>query len=209
MTARRYAALDGLRGVAAFSILLLHLERPSFHMPPGAYTAVDLFFLMSGFVIAGAYEHRIPEIGVWGFMRARLIRLYPMLLIGLLILPAYCVTVFARHGVWLAKPSDILGSLGAGLLFLPSHLSSSRLWDEALLFPLNGPVWSLMFEMVVSLAYALLLRWLSQRALVFIVVASGSVLVAAQLRLGGIDLGWGWPTVWGGLPRATFSFWAC
>ena len=48
---RRYVTLDGLRGVAAVSILLLHLERPGFHMPPGAYTAVDLFFLISGFVI--------------------------------------------------------------------------------------------------------------------------------------------------------------
>lgn len=188
------------------SILLLHLERPGFHMPPATYTAVDLFFLMSGFVIAEAYEVRISNFGVLAFLRVRLIRLYPMLLIGLLILPAYCLLAFARHGTWYATPWELLGSLGASLLFLPSHLPSSKLWDPALLFPLNGPVWSLMLEMLVNLAYALFLPWLSRRALAFIVLTSGSVLVASQLRLGGIDLGWGWPSAWGGLPRATFSF---
>jgi peptidoglycan/LPS O-acetylase OafA/YrhL len=188
------------------SILLLHLERPSFHMPPATYTAVDLFFLMSGFVIAEAYEVRISTLGVLAFLRIRLIRLYPMLLIGLLVLPAYCLVAFARHGTWHATPWELLGSLGASLLFLPSHLPSSKLWDAALLFPLDGPVWSLMFEMAVNLAYALFLPWLSRRALAFIVLVSASILVASQLRLGGIDLGWGWPTAWGGLPRSTFSF---
>ena len=206
MAVRRYPTLDGLRGVAAMSILLLHLERPSFQMPEGAYTAVDLFFLMSGFVIAGAYADRIPKIGVLGFLRARLIRLQPMLLIGLLILPAYCVVAYVRHGVWLARPQDILGAFAAGLLYLPSHLPTSRLWDQALLFPLNGPVWTLMLEMGVNLAYAALLPWLSRGVLVAVVLAAGLLLVTAQLRLDGLDLGWGWPTLWGGPPRAVFSF---
>jgi peptidoglycan/LPS O-acetylase OafA/YrhL len=206
MSARRYAPLDGLRGVAAISILLLHLERPGFHMPPATYTAVDLFFLISGFVIAEAYEARISKFGVLAFVRARLIRLYPMLLVGLLILPAYCAVVFARHGTWPATPWELLGSLGASVMLMPSHLPPSKLWDDALLFPLNGPVWSLMLEMFVNLAYALLLPWLSRRALAFIVLTSGSLLVLAQLRLDGIDLGWGWPSALGGFPRATFSF---
>lgn len=206
MAARRYATLDGLRGVAALSILLLHLERPGFHMPLGAYTAVDLFFLMSGFVIAGAYESRIPQIGVRGFLRARAIRLYPMLLVSLLILPAYCAVVFARHGTWVAKPGDILGSIGASLLFLPSHLGSSKLWDPRLLFPLDGPIWSLMLEMIVNLAYALFLPWLSQRVLVFVVLVSALLLVTVRVHFHGLDLGWSWPTLWGGFPRATFSF---
>jgi len=206
MTPRRYATLDGLRGVAAVSVLLLHLERPGFHMPPATYAAVDLFFLMSGFVIADAYEDRISKSGVLAFLRARVIRLYPMLLVGLLILPAYCVVVFARHGMWHATPWELLTALGASLLFLPSHLPPSRLWDARLLFPLDGPVWSLMLEMAVNLAYALFLPWLSRRVLALIVLAAGAALVIAQLRHGGVDLGWGWPSLWGGFPRATFSF---
>lgn len=206
MAAQRYGTLDGLRGVAAVSILLLHLQRPGFHMPTAVYTAVDLFFLMSGFVIAGAYEARIPQIGVVGFLRARLIRLWPMLLIGLLMLPTYCLAVFVRTGEVIAGPWAILGSLAAGLVFLPSHLPATRLWDDALLFPLNAPVWSLMYEMAVNLIYAAFLPWLSQRVLVSIVLICGLVLLVAGLHLDGLDLGWGWPTAWGGLARAGFSF---
>jgi peptidoglycan/LPS O-acetylase OafA/YrhL len=206
MTARRYPTLDGLRGVAAFAVLLLHVDHPGFRMPTATYTAVDLFFLISGFVIARAYEDRIASSGVLAFLRARIIRLYPMLVLGLLILPIYFVAVFARYGVSPAPPGQILGSLGASLLLVPSRLPSSTLWDAQMLFPLDGPVWSLMLEMIVNLAYALLLPWLSRRALAFIVLASGVVLVAAQIRLGGVDLGWGWPNLWGGVPRATFSF---
>lgn len=206
MTARRYPTLDGLRGVAAFAVLLLHVDHPGFRMPTATYTAVDLFFLISGFVIARAYEDRIASSGVLAFLRARIIRLYPMLVLGLLILPIYFVAVFARYGVSPAPPGQILGSLGASLLLVPSRLPSSTLWDAQMLFPLDGPVWSLMLEMIVNLAYALLLPWLSRRALAFIVLVSGVVLVAAQIRLGGVDLGWGWPNLWGGVPRATFSF---
>jgi peptidoglycan/LPS O-acetylase OafA/YrhL len=175
-------------------------------MPPGAYTAVDLFFLMSGFVIAQAYEGRIRTTGLRPFLRARLVRLYPTYLLSLLILPAYCAASFVRHGVWVVPPGDILASLGASLFFLPSHLPWTRLWDEKLLFPLNGPAWSLMLEMAVNLAYALALPWLSRRALVFIVLASGALLVAADLHLQGLDLGWGWPTLGWGVPRVAFSF---
>lgn len=207
MTSRRYATLDGLRGVAAVCILLLHLERPGFEMPQGTFTAVDLFFLISGFVIAQAYEDRIARSGVLAFLRARLIRLYPMLLFGLLILPAYVAAVTYTRGEALpATPWRILGSLGAALLFLPSHLPPSKLWNEDALFPLNTPVWSLMFEMAVNLAYALVLPWLSRLLLAFIILVSGLALVVIQLRLEGIDLGWSWLTLWWGVPRVTFSF---
>lgn len=206
MTPRRYATLDGLRGVAALAVLLLHVDHPGFRMPQATSAAVDLFFLISGFVIADAYEDRIAASGVWGFLRARLIRLYPMLLLGLLILPAYLAAVFWRHGIAGASVGQVLGSLGAGLLFLPSRLPASSLWDAGMLFPLDGPIWSLMLEMGVNLAYALALPWLSRRVLVFLVLASGAALVFAQARLGGIDVGWGWDNAWGGVPRATFSF---
>ena len=207
MVSRRNATLDGIRGVAAIAVLLLHLERPGFQMPLAPFTAVDLFFLISGFVIAQAYEGRISQFGVLAFLRARLTRLYPMLLLGLLILPAYAVLVtLGQHGASPATPWQVLGSLGAGLLFLPSHLPPSKLWDETSLFPLNAPVWSLMFEMAVNLAYALLLPWLSRLMLAFIVLLSGILLVVIQLRLDGIDLGWSWPSLWWGAPRVTFSF---
>jgi peptidoglycan/LPS O-acetylase OafA/YrhL len=206
MAAQRYATLDGIRGVAALAIVLLHLQRPGFQMPISTYAAVDLFFLMSGFVIARAYEDRILQTGAWGFVRARMIRLYPMVLAGLMIALAYFVAVFAVEGKWLAPPGDIARSLGAALLFLPSSLSPSGAWEQQALFPLNTPAWSLMFEVAVNLVYALILPWLSRRVLVFIVLASGLLLIAAQVQLNGLDLGWGWPSLWWGVPRVAFSF---
>jgi len=203
---QRYPTLDGLRAIAALAIVMLHIDHAGFRMPQATYTAVDLFFLISGFVIAQAYEHRIRQSGVLPFLRARLIRLYPMLLLGLMILPAYFLAVFARHGVSPATPAQIAGSLAASLAFIPSHLPASRLLDANLLFPLDGPIWSLMLELAVNLAYALALPWLSKRALAFIVATSAAALVALQLTHGGLDLGWGWTNLWGGVPRTSFSF---
>jgi peptidoglycan/LPS O-acetylase OafA/YrhL len=129
-----------------------------------------------------------------------------MYLLGLLIVPAYFLALFARHGVWLAGPGDILRSLGAALVFLPSHLPSPEMWEHEALFPLDAPAWSLMLEVAVNLAYVLVLPWLSQRALVFIVLASGLLLIAAGVPYDGLDLGWSWPTLWWGFPRVAFSF---
>lgn len=84
-TARRtFHTLDGLRGVAAGTVLIYHF--PSLWSPasaPSAYLAVDLFFLMSGFVIEHAYGQRLATgLGVRRFLLLRLIRLYPLYLVG-------------------------------------------------------------------------------------------------------------------------------
>ena len=58
---QRFEALDGLRGLAALMVLGHHVETSGFHstwMARG-YLAVDLFFGLSGFVIAAAYERRM------------------------------------------------------------------------------------------------------------------------------------------------------
>jgi len=81
---RRYEALDGLRGVAAVAVMLYHIGgwtgRP--WLAAHGYLAVDFFFCLSGFVLAHAYGRR--EIGWLGYMRARLIRLWPLIAITML-----------------------------------------------------------------------------------------------------------------------------
>src|ERR1700712_1558692 len=52
----RYASLDAMRGLAAFAVVVYHLDRP---YAPSAYVAVDLFFVLSGFVIARAYGEKL------------------------------------------------------------------------------------------------------------------------------------------------------
>lgn len=82
-----YPALDGLRGVAALSVVVMHrhvwfgLEGWLAH----GYLAVDFFFMLSGYVMARTYEQRLSEgYGAWRFMAARYRRLWPVMALGTL-----------------------------------------------------------------------------------------------------------------------------
>ena len=84
---RVFHTLDALRGIAAIGVLVFHMG-PIFTpiAAPGGYLAVDLFFMMSGVVLSHAYEARFRAgMGTLDFMRARLIRLYPLYLAGALL----------------------------------------------------------------------------------------------------------------------------
>src|ERR1700678_4109496 len=83
-----FEVLDGLRGSAAFLIVLFHIFnypfsfRPPLHLMHHAYLAVDFFFGLSGFVVAYAYDDRWTRMTMLHFFRIRLIRLHPLVLIG-------------------------------------------------------------------------------------------------------------------------------
>src|SRR5579875_3300219 len=89
-TKPHYPILDGLRGVAAITVVAFHifeahstssLEQIINH----GYLAVDFFFLLSGFVIGYAYDDRWHKLSIGGFFKRRLIRLQPMVVMGMLI----------------------------------------------------------------------------------------------------------------------------
>jgi peptidoglycan/LPS O-acetylase OafA/YrhL len=86
-----YAILDGLRGIAALAVLVYHYfvfqSNPELPNPiPYAWLAVDFFFLLSGFVIASAYEARLcASMTFVDFVKIRFVRLYPMILAGVLL----------------------------------------------------------------------------------------------------------------------------
>src|ERR1700744_2559840 len=76
----RYAAPEAMLGLAAFAVVIYHLDRP---YAPSAYVAVDFFYVLSGFVIARAYGEKIlAGMTVTAFMKARYRRLYPLFLLG-------------------------------------------------------------------------------------------------------------------------------
>src|SRR5882724_3310619 len=83
-----FEVLDGLRGSAAFLIVIFHLFNYSFGWDTSlslvrhAYLAVDFFFGLSGFVVAYAYDDRWTRMSILQFFRIRLIRLHPLVLIG-------------------------------------------------------------------------------------------------------------------------------
>lgn len=197
---RRYEALDGLRGLAAVGVLLYHLGGWTYRpwLMAHGYLAVDFFFCLSGFVLAHAYGTR--DISWSRFMRARLIRVWP--LIALSMVAGALVMIGHRDG--------IMGCLVMGLLVLP------RIWvgDEdsfSPLFPLNPPAWSLFLELLAS-ALWFPARRLSTLWLVLVIVVSGGVLIGIAYGMGGVQTGWDRATYWIGVIRTIFPFalgWAC
>ena len=82
---RAFHTLDGLRGVAALLVVTRHANLLSANISfPETFLAVDLFFLLSGFVIAFAYDDRLTNPNFEGrFLVIRLVRLYPLYVLGL------------------------------------------------------------------------------------------------------------------------------
>jgi peptidoglycan/LPS O-acetylase OafA/YrhL len=83
----RFHKLDGLRGVLSLLIVLFHYDsllkplliKNSVFVLYGD-TAVDYFFVLSGFVLCHRYyDIKLIEIGLFKFMKLRLVRIYPLL----------------------------------------------------------------------------------------------------------------------------------
>lgn len=193
----RFMALDGLRGVAALVVLVLHISSLR-HLVPHGYLAVDLFFIMSGFVVAHAYEGRLKAGWSGGaFIRARIIRLWPLYMLGTCIGAA----VFA------AGVDDVVGAISLGVLFaaaammIPAPLSAN-----SQVFTFNPPGWSLFFEMAANIVYACVASRLSDRALKAAVCLGAVAVLVAFLAAGKGSIGQhGWSLA-GGLARITFGF---
>jgi peptidoglycan/LPS O-acetylase OafA/YrhL len=191
----RLPGLEALRGLAALAVALHHIGVESFTPPrplaPHAYLAVDLFFVLSGFVIALAYEEDMGRgLTLGGFLRRRLCRLYPLFLFSLALGLAA-----AALGWWLAVPLGgplLLAGLPAALLLLPLPLpATGHGWRPVI--PLNPAAWSLSLELWGNCAYALLLPWLTLRRLLLILGGAALALILLRLgRYGGLNFGAGW-----------------
>lgn len=197
MRRERFLALDAIRGVAALGVLSLHYSTGSF--PQRGYLAVDIFFVLSGFVIAHAYEGRLLNgLSFQKFAMVRAIRLYPLVWLGILLTVG--VTVLLRL-IGRDAPFDSLWPLLCGAAILP-YISRETL-D---MYPVNSPTWSLFNELVINLLYAAVVRWLSNRILIFACLASCLVLFPATVIHGNVNFGPFRGTLVMGLVRTLFSF---
>ncbi|MGY5775057.1 acyltransferase family protein [Rhizobium sp. LEGMi135b] len=201
-TKHRYAALDAMRGLAAFAVVVYHLDRP---YAPSAYIAVDFFFVLSGFVIARAYGEKLASgMTVLAFMKARYARLYPLFLIGSVYGLVQLLLHWQSAGIGRA---DLAASILTTVFMLPSPSFLTRSAGDILaLYPLNGPAWSLFWELLANLVFALVLFRLKTRSLVLIAAASLVMLIASVFYHKSLDLGWEWHSVDGGFARVFFSF---
>ena len=178
----RFITLDAMRGAAALAILVYHFDVQVSGAPvnPYGYLAVDLFFVLSGFVLTHAYGERLTSgMGFGQFAKLRLIRLYPLYFAG------------AAIGCVIRDQPPL------ALLMIPS--------SGATLYPANGPLWSLVFELIASLVFAGLYR-AGRPALYPIWLASGAVVLTAILVGVSINGGHSMATAWIGLARTGFSF---
>lgn len=205
-SSRAFITLDALRGIAALAVISWHGGRLFGDDGPvftSAILAVDLFFILSGFVLTHAYEQRLnANLSVPDFIRMRLIRLYPLYLLGFLIAGlAVALRLYAN----MAEGSTELGIAAVlNALMLPNPAAGS----PPFLFQFNFPAWSLFFELIANIAFALFGARLSTRNLAIFVGVLGAALIAVTLRYQSFDLGASWRTFDGGLARAMFGFFA-
>ena len=198
-TKSHYEILDGLRGVAALMVVAFHtfeaygngnrLKQLINH----GYLAVDFFFLLSGFVVAYAYDDRWGKMTQWDFYKRRLIRLQPMVIMGSMIGAALfylqrspIFPLIAITPVW-----KVLVVMVAGFTLIPLLPSMDiRGWQE--MHPLDGPAWSLFWEYVANILYAVGLRKLSNRALGLFVLLAAGLLTHLAVMGGSGDVIGGW-----------------
>jgi peptidoglycan/LPS O-acetylase OafA/YrhL len=173
-----WAALDSLRGLAAVSVVLFHVTwtSPLYPLPfvRNGYLMVDLFFVLSGFVIASAYGGRISSPQALGrFLWLRLWRLYPVHLVFLIVFVAVQVVKYTaeyRYGIHANHPA-----LGPGWTwdFVANLLLVQGLTDGAASF--NGPSWSISVECAVYVMFAGLSLAVRSRAVVAAISCALSV----------------------------------
>ena len=225
-----YAILDGLRGVAALVVIWYHVFEGFATSPLDqkfnhGYLAVDFFFILSGFVVGYAYDDRWrgrpgDASGVRGgmrirdFLKRRLIRLHPMVVLGSVL---GAVTFLIQGSVqWNGTHvpfGAVMLAMLLGMFLIPACPGAPyEVRGNNEMYPLNGPSWSLFFEYIGNILYALVLRRLSTRWLAVVVAVSGFCL--AGYAVGGLSgfghLGVGWSltdlNLPGGFLRLMFSF---
>lgn len=227
-TKSHFALLDGLRGVAALLVVWYHVFE-GFAFAEGfngagdgvitvinhGYLAVDFFFLLSGFVMGYAYDDRWRKgFTVREFFRRRLIRLHPMVVFG----AVFGALTFLLGGAqqWDGTPVAfhfVVLALIAGCFMIPALPGVGyEVRGNGEMFPLNGPSWSLFFEYIGNILYALAIRRLSTRWLTLLVGLLGLLLAGFALTdpsgYGCIGVGWTLDGVnfCGGLLRMTFPY---
>ncbi|WP_081278348.1 acyltransferase family protein [Rhizobium phaseoli] len=192
---RFFTALEALRGIAAIMVMFLHTGGTLGPIPVNiSYLAVDLFFLLSGVVLASSYERQLAtgQITPAGFLLQRIIRLYPVYLLSL---PVGLVSYAIQFGF---DYLTLAGLLLRAILFIPNAGTGGA-------FPLNGPSWSLFFELWAGVLFSVLLVRLSSRILLAIALGTAGITLYGGLG-GNFDIGHQAGYFRFGFSRILFSF---
>jgi peptidoglycan/LPS O-acetylase OafA/YrhL len=203
--ADRLATLDGLRGVAAIIVVVGHGASRLAGGPVLAHfpLAVDFFFILSGYVIAHAYESKLRAgMSPWWFVRLRLIRLYPLIIAG----GALGALLFALRAALDSRPlgADWLLSGMATALLIPTPIDIATPDGHAYAF--NVPAWSLLPELAANFAYAFAIRSLTPKVLAGFIVIGAVVVTAIGFAFNTLDIGSTFVALPLGFGRVIFPF---
>jgi peptidoglycan/LPS O-acetylase OafA/YrhL len=206
---RQFRTLDGLRGVAALSVVVLHTPHffNQWHLSH-SFLAVDLFFVLSGFVLAAAYEPWLQAgMTALSFLRIRLIRLYPLYLLSTLLGVPVALMAMKFGGNGLSVDWSV-GLFAIGMPLSIVMLPTPAGGPDGFLYPFNPVLWTIFFEIVVNGLYALLATALRRfESLALLVAVSALVLGGlAILEYDTLEGGSTWSTFALGLSRMMFSF---
>ena len=191
--------LDALRGVAAVMVLIMHTFemycKGDFHklFINHGYLAVDFFFMLSGYVMAHAYDDRWDKMTVKDFGKRRLIRLHPLIILGMIL---GGLMFFFQESSLFPNIADtsvpyliLIVIIGAFLIPVPTSMDV-RGWTE--MFPLNGPAWSLFYEYIANILHVFILRKMSNLVLGICVLLAAAVTYYTAITGPSGDLIGGW-----------------
>ena len=180
-----FYVLDGMRGVAAMLVVLLHT--PQFFGDVDfqeSYLADDIFFAMSGIVLANAYEQRLKTgLSTKTFAWIRVVRLYPLYALGVILsVLALALGSDPEKAYWLPR------LLPLAVFLLPNIFSFAGTQP----FPLNGPSWSLFLELWVNIVYGRFIAVFTTRKILLIMAFSAAGLAAGEYlsKRHNLDFGW-------------------
>ncbi|MET4081943.1 peptidoglycan/LPS O-acetylase OafA/YrhL [Pedobacter sp. UYP30] len=207
-TKQHYKILDGLRGLAAVAVVIFHFMEWAYsdftkNFIAHGFLAVDFFFCLSGFVIAYAYDDRVERMGIVQFLKARLIRLHPLIILGSVLgLLTFLLDPFGGQPEAYSLGRTILIFLSS-IFLIPFPIMAERGFN---LFGLNAPAWSLFWEYVANIFYVFILFRISRKVLFFLTVIAAATLCVVSYKAGNLLGGWSGETFWDGGARIFFSF---
>lgn len=203
---QHFLFLDAMRGIAAFMVMVLHwFDGNGVLLFGSSLLAVDYFFMLSGFVVARAYEDRL----IAGFNKAeflvkRLIRLYPLIALGMLF-GFFRFVILDVQSQGMVDPSRFV-ELVAQTMLIPE---GTELVTD--FFPLNNALWSLHFEALAYVLFCLAIYRLSSKVLLLALIPSFAVILIWTAATFGpqMEENHAFGTISGyvfGLGRVTFAF---
>lgn len=197
----KFGTLDAMRGIAAIAVMTFHFRTllssrwGSIFGFPSGYLAVDIFFVLSGFVIAFSYDERLEAgLAVSAFLKARLIRLLPMIWAGV-----------AIDGCFLINQGQVPWA-EVSIVAMINATSMPNLFFGLTLFPTNGTEWSLFFEIIANFIFALSFGSLKASNSVIIILVSAVGVLVGDYHYGAIKLGYSLKSAWLGFSWVGFSF---